>query len=33
MLENVVKAYTYRLTGPDIQFIHLVVGGVKDHTI
>jgi hypothetical protein len=31
-LNKVVKMYTHR-RGPDIQFIPVVIGGMKDHTI
>jgi hypothetical protein len=33
MLEKVVKVYTHRLRGTDIQFITVVVGGMKDCTV
>jgi hypothetical protein len=31
-LNKVVKAYTHRRRGPDIQLIPVAIGGVKDHT-
>jgi hypothetical protein len=32
-VKEVMKVYTHRLRGPDIQLIPVVVGGMKDQTV